>query len=63
MQKTHELGFIVQEASADKAYSSRDNMNLVDKMGVFHISHSSPTARESREGTATSGERCMRCSC
>ena len=33
MQKTHELGFIVQEASADKAYSSRDNMNLVDKMG------------------------------
>ena len=33
MQKTHELGFIVQEASADKAYSSRDNMNLIDEMG------------------------------
>ena len=33
MQKTHELGFKVEAASADKAYSSRDNMNLIDKMG------------------------------
>ena len=33
MQKTHELGFTVQEVSADKAYSSRGNMNLVDGMG------------------------------
>jgi hypothetical protein len=33
MQKTHELGFKVEEASAGKAYSSRDNMNLIDEMG------------------------------
>ena len=33
IQKTHELGFKVEEASADKAYSSRDNLNLIDQMG------------------------------
>ena len=33
MQKTHELGFKVEEVSADKAYSSRDSMNLIDEMG------------------------------
>ena len=33
MQKTHELGFNTEEAAADKAYSSRDNMNLIDEMG------------------------------
>jgi transposase len=33
MLKTKKLGFNVQEASADKAYLSRDNLALVDKMG------------------------------
>ena len=29
VQKTNELGFDMQEVSADKAYSSRDNLNIV----------------------------------
>ncbi len=34
MQKTHEIGFTVKEASADKAYSSRDNLALIDDFGA-----------------------------
>lgn len=32
-KKTHEIGFKIEEMSADKAYSSRNNLNYIDKLG------------------------------
>ena len=34
IERTHEIGFTIKEASADKAYSSRDNLALVDDFGA-----------------------------
>ncbi|MHB8396935.1 MAG: transposase [Thermoplasmataceae archaeon] len=49
MNKTHELGFTVEEASADKAYSSRDNLALIDKLGgVPYIPFKSNTTGKPR---------------
>lgn len=48
-QKTQEHGFKVEEASADKAYSSRDNMNLIDEMGrILYIPFNSNRTRKPR---------------
>lgn len=32
-KKTHEIGFKIEEMSADKAYSSRNNLRYIDKLG------------------------------
>ena len=34
IERTREIGFTVKEASADKAYSSRDNLALIDDFGA-----------------------------
>lgn len=49
VKKTHDNGFAIEEVSADKAYSSRDNIEYVDSLGgMAYIPFKSNTSGKAR---------------